>query len=122
MDSRTKRIFIPILILLFVLIMCILIYMKYVDKNLLYLPDGKLESSYISPNGEQKLNLYIIDGGSLSANAIRGEIENSNKKYNIYWCYSDCDFDVKVEWKNNKVVVINNTEINIIKDKIKIKP
>ena len=117
-----KKVLVVLTILFFASIICILIYYNYAKKNLMLLPKGELQSTYTSPNGEKKLNIYLVDGGSLSANAIRGEIETRNKKYNIYYCYKGCDFDVKVEWKNNNIVVINKKEIDINKNKVVIKP
>lgn len=117
-----KKVFISLMITLLMCIIFSLVYYSYAKRNLMLLPNGKLQSTYTSPNGEKKLNIYIIDGGSISASAIRGEIEIKNKKYNIYYCYRDCDFDIKAQWKNNNVVFINNKEIDINKDKIEIRP
>ncbi len=117
-----KKVLIVLTILFLLAMTCLLFYYNYAKKNLMLLPEGELQSTYTSPNGEKKLNIYLVDGGSLSASAIRGEIEIKNKKYNIYYCYRDCDFDIKAQWKNNNVVFINNKEIDINKDKIEIRP
>jgi len=115
-----KKVLIVLTILFLLAMICLLFYYNYAKKNLMLLPEGELQSTYTSPNGEKKLNIYLVDGGSLSANAIRGEIETKNKKYNMYYCYRNCDFDVKVEWKNNNILVINEKEIDINKDRIRI--
>ena len=115
-----KKILMTVSILLLIVVFCIFIYYNYAKKNLMLLPEGELQSTYTSPNGSKKLNIYLVNGGSLSANAIRGEIETSNKKYNIYYCYRNCDFEVNVVWKDNNTVIINNETINIKKDKVRI--
>lgn len=117
-----KKVLIVLTILFLLAMICLLFYYNYAKKNLMLLPEGELQSTFISPNAKKKLNIYLVDGGSLSANAIRGEIETKNKKYNIYYCYKDCDFDIKVEWKDNNTVVINKKEIDINKNKVVIKP
>ena len=114
-----KKVLIVLTILFLLAMICLLFYYNYAKKNLMLLPKGELQSTFISPNGKKKLNIYLVDGGSLSANAIRGEIETKNKKYNIYYCYKDCDFDIKVEWKDNQNIMIGNRIINIKEDKIK---
>lgn len=118
--KKSWKLLLVILLAFFIIIT--IIYCIYADKNLKFLPKGELQSTYTSPNGKKLLNIYLVDGGLISANAIRGEIEIKSKKYNIYYCYRDCDFDVKAQWKNDKVVIINNIEIDINKDKIEIRP
>lgn len=113
MTLKTKIILLSILTLV---ITFFAIY-SYADKMPLFLPEGKKIISKKSPNNQYMLNIYLIDGGSLSANALRGEIVKDNKKYNIYWCYRDCEFNVKVKWLNNTNIEINDLELDINKDK-----
>lgn len=114
MIQKTKII---LLFVLFLLISIFIIVDIYVDKNLLFLPEGEKILSKKSPNNKYTLNIYLIDGGSMSTNALRGEIVKENKKYNIYWCYDDCEFDVKAEWLDDVNVEINDLRLNINKDK-----
>lgn len=100
-------------------IICILVTIGYKQKNLIGIPEGKLKYSKLSPNEKNKLNYYFIDGGSISANAMRIEIETPKEKYNIYYCYSECDFESVVEWKDNQNIMIGNRIINIKGNKIK---
>lgn len=115
-----KKVLIVLTILFLLAMICLLFYYNYAKKSLMLLPKGELQSTYTSPNGEKKLNIYLVDGGSLSANAIRGEIEIKNKRYNIYYCYRECNFEVNVVWKNNNTVIINNKTININTDKVRV--
>ena len=106
-------IFMTIMIALF----CLYSIYKYRDSQLLNLPNGEKVYSIDSPNNKHSLNMYIIDGGSISSDAIRGEIVNNQngKKYNIYWGYKE-----KIEevlWINNDYVKINGIKLNIHKDK-----
>lgn len=106
-----------ILLSIFTLFIMFFVVYSYADKMLLFLPEGKKIISKKSPNNQYMLNIYLIDGGSLSANALRGEIVKGNKKYNVYWCYSDCEFNVKVKWLDNTNIEINDLKLNINKDK-----
>lgn len=69
-----------IIIILLILVSVVLIGIKEV--NLIGLPQGELKYSIPSPNNEIKCNYYFIDGGSISADAMRIEIETANEKYN----------------------------------------
>lgn len=70
------KIILPIIILLIVgSIVYIKITIDYRQKNLIGLPKGELKYSKISPDKKSKLNYYFIDGGSISADAMRIEIE-----------------------------------------------
>lgn len=83
------------------------------------LPKGKQIRSLKSPNGDNIMNIYIIDGGSISADAIRVEIK-FNKDFstkNIYYSYPENNPDVEAKWINNENVLINGIKLNIYKDK-----
>ena len=64
-----KKVLIVLTILFLLAMICLLFYYNYAKKNLMLLPEGELQSTFISPNGKKKLNIYLVDGGSLSANA-----------------------------------------------------
>lgn len=113
MTQKTKI----ILLLILILLITLFTFYSYADKMLLFLPKGTKMISKKSPDNQYILNIYLIDGGSLSANALRGEIVKDNKKYNIYWCYKDCEFNVKAKWLNNSNVEINGKKLDINKDK-----
>ena len=50
---------------------------------------------------------------------MRIEIETKKDKYNIYYCYKECEFDTKIDWKDNKNVIIGSRLININGKRIK---
>ena len=54
-----------------------------------HIPEGKLITSSVSPNGTYKVNAYRWDGGATTDTAIRGEVESleTGQKRNIYWQY-----------------------------------
>ena len=108
-----------IIIILLILVIVVLIGIKYREVNLIGLPQGELKYSISSPNNEIKCNYYFIDGGLISADAMRIEIETSNEKYNLYYCYKECDFDATITWKDNENILLGNRIININEKKIK---
>lgn len=78
-------------------------------------PKGELIRSMPSPNGKYAISTYLKNGGSLSIDAVRGELvdESKNTRKTIYWNYPD--EDPYVEWTNNSIVVIGNQTIDISK-------
>lgn len=104
-----------IIILLSIFIIWMIIYI--LSNSMLFLPKGILIESRNSPNGVYIMNAYKIDGGPISADAIRVEIINKkkNKKKNIYWCYPKSE--VSIKWLNDETVEINEIKLNIKKEK-----
>lgn len=110
---------IVLLILFAVFLICLYVFYRYEDKNLLFLPEGEFVRTINSPNNKNKLNIYFIDGGSLSDDAMRIEFENNEDKYNIYYCYEICDIEkMNIEWKDNDNIIIDDIILNVYKDKI----
>ena len=114
------KIILPIIILLIIgSIICLKLTIDYRQRNLIDIPEGELKYSKLSPNKKSKLNYYFINGGSISADAMRIEIETQKEKYNVYYCYSECDFESIVEWKDNQNIILGSRIINIKEDKIR---
>ena len=64
------------------------------------------------------MNVFFIDGGPISADAIRVEIQNENgETRNIYYSYPTSSVDAI--WIDNDNVKINNIRLNIHKDSYK---
>ena len=117
MTRKTKIII--ILILVFLILLIFLLVHLYAKKNLIGLPTGQLSYSEESPDKTKKMNVYYIDGGSISADALRIEIASNSKKYNVYYCYKNCNFDKNAKWIDDNTIVVNNRKININKQRIK---
>ena len=67
------------------------------------LPTGTLQDSYVSPNGEKVMNIYLIEN-NLGV-AIRGEIVTEEGRHNIFW-QTGID-EVEASWANDEYVLIN---------------
>ncbi|MGG0240904.1 DUF5412 domain-containing protein [Bacillus rhizoplanae] len=78
-------------------------------------PTGKLIRTIESPNGDYQIKTYFHDGGSLSANAVRGELIHlqTNSTKTIYWNYPD--EDPLVEWVDETTVKIGDQTLHIPK-------
>ena len=102
--------------IILVLVIVIISFMYYFSTSINYLPKGNYLYSVESPNKEFKLNAYIVNGGSLSGDAIRVELENSinNNTKNIYWKYPISNVDIN--WLDNSNVIINDIKLNIHTD------
>ena len=80
------------------------------------LPDGELQKEIESPNGELSIKIYL-HSPSLSADAIRGELNFERKKRkpkNIYWSYMESD--AEVVWINEYTVNINGKTLDVFND------
>lgn len=69
-----------LLLILIVLIISIFAIIKSFSNNLLFLPKREIIETFTSQDNKHTMNDYIIDGGSLSANAIRVEVVNNKTK------------------------------------------
>lgn len=72
------------------------------------LPTGTLRTASVSPSGEKTMNIYVVEN-NLGV-AVRGEIEQNNKKHNIFW-QTGID-EVEAVWLNEDTVVINEIPLN----------
>ena len=63
-----------IIIILLIIIIGVFVGIMYREINLIGLPQGELKYTVLSPNNEIKCNYYFIDGGSISADAIKNVI------------------------------------------------
>ena len=72
------------------------------------LPTGTLRTASVSPSGEKTMNIYVVEN-NLGV-AVRGEIEQNNTKYNIFW-QTGID-EVEAVWLNEDTVVINEIPLN----------
>ena len=69
-----------------------------------HIPEGKLITSSVSPNGTYKVNAYRWDGGATTDTAIRGEVESleTGQKRN--------------KWVSDEIVVFNGVTLNVKND------
>ena len=77
------------------------------------LPQGEFMQSSISPEGNSRVDFYIIKN-SMGV-AIRGERVRGDEHDNIYW-QTNID-SVNVEWLDEKGIIINSIPLNIETDK-----
>lgn len=110
--KKTKR-KVGIVLLSMLIIGACFVYWKFF--SLQGVPTGNLIRTIESPNGDYKLKTYVQDGGSLSANAVRGELIHikTNSTKTIYWNYPDND--PLVEWIDKTTVKIGNQTLHIPK-------
>ncbi|WP_242217775.1 DUF5412 domain-containing protein [Bacillus cereus group sp. BfR-BA-01380] len=110
--KKTKR-KVGIVLLSMLIIGVGFVYWKFF--SLQGVPTGELIRTIESPNGEYKIKTYFHDGGSLSADAVRGELVHlkTNSTKTIYWNYPDKD--PFVEWLNETTVKIGDQTLHIPK-------
>ncbi|WP_020060255.1 DUF5412 domain-containing protein [Bacillus sp. 123MFChir2] len=110
--KKTKR-KVGIVLLSMLIIGACFIYWQFF--SLQGVPTGKLIRTIESPNGDYKLKTYFQDGGSLSLDAVRGELVHlkTNSSKTIYWNYPDAD--PLVEWIDETTVKMGNQTLHISK-------
>lgn len=110
--KKTKR-KVAVVLLSMLIIGAGFVYWKFF--SLQGVPTGKLIRTIESPNGDYQIKTYFHDGGSLSANAVRGELIHlkTNSTKTIYWNYPD--EDPLVEWVDETTVKIGDQTLHIPK-------
>ena len=91
------------------------IYWAFFDMN--RLPTGEYLTEETSPDGTYTLKAYV-SVTSLSSDAVRGELvfnKRNGKTKNIYWNYREST--AKIEWLDNKTVVINGHTLEVPNEK-----
>lgn len=79
------------------------------------LPTGKYIESFVSPKQQFILKVYLIEGDSLSGNAIRVELCDNNQYIrNIYYNYPKNS--VNIRWINDEEILIDEMKLNIYND------
>lgn len=99
---------------LLVLAVCIVVLFCWIFSRI---PEGGvLLSSSASLDGEYTVNVYLHEN-SLSADAVRCEVVNSNheRARNIYWNYPEST--AKIQWMDDDTVSINGIVLDVRTDK-----
>lgn len=76
-------------------------------------PDGEFQYSEYSPKKSTILKVYTLDT-TAGKKSVRVSETNANGTRNIFW-QSDAQ-DVKIVWKNDYVVIINDIDLNLRKE------
>ena len=77
------------------------------------LPEGSLLTSFASPSGNARVDVYVVNCSLGSA--VRGDYVHGDSHRNIYW-QTGAD-TAKVEWLSEKSILIDNIPLNVKTDK-----
>ncbi|MED4652123.1 DUF5412 domain-containing protein [Bacillus pseudomycoides] len=110
--KKTKR---KVALVLFIALVMIIGFGYWKFFSLQGVPKGELIRTVKSPDGKHAIKTYFHNAGSLSADAVRGELVNlsSNSAKNIYWNYPDTD--PHIEWIDKDRVRIGDQALDISK-------
>ncbi|MDR4325118.1 DUF5412 domain-containing protein [Bacillus pseudomycoides] len=110
--KKTKR---KIALVLFIALVMIIGFGYWKFFSLQGVPKGELIRTVKSPDGKHAIKTYFHNAGSLSADAVRGELVNlsSNSAKNVYWNYPDTD--PHIEWIDKDRVRIGDQALDISK-------
>ena len=99
------------------IIIILLLVINHFFFSMSKLPEGEFLTEAKSPNGEYTVKTYVSSGGTLVADAVRGEVifhEKKDKKKNIYWGYRESISEIV--WIDKHTVTINEVVLDIRKD------
>ncbi|PEB38866.1 DUF5412 domain-containing protein [Bacillus pseudomycoides] len=110
--KKTKR---KVALVLFIALVMIIGFGYWKFFSLQGVPKGELIRTVKSPDGKHAIKTYFHNAGSLSADAVRGELVNlsSNSAKNVYWNYPDTD--PHIEWIDKDRVRIGDQALDISK-------
>jgi len=110
--KKTKR---KVALVLFIALVMIIGFGYWKFFSLQGVPKGELIRTVKSPDGKHAIKTYFHNAGSLSADAVRGELVNlsSNSTKNVYWNYPDTD--PHIEWIDKDRVRIGDQALDISK-------
>lgn len=113
-EIKKKKRRVGILLLSLLVIIISFGYWKFF--SLQGVPKGELIRTVKSPDGKHAIKTYFHNAGSLSADAVRGELvsPSSNSTKNIYWNYPDTD--PYIEWIDKDRVRIGDQTLDISKE------
>ncbi|MBG9718803.1 DUF5412 domain-containing protein [Bacillus mycoides] len=108
--KKTKR---KVLITILSMLVIIIGFVYWNFFSLQGVPKGELIRTVKSPDGKYLIKTYFHNAGSLSADAVRGELVNldTDSEKNIYWNYPDTD--PYIEWVNKNSVRIGDQTLDI---------
>ncbi|MCM1364841.1 MAG: DUF5412 domain-containing protein [Faecalibacterium sp.] len=79
------------------------------------LPDGELIGEYTYTETDNKINVYLCNGGATTDYAIKADfVDKNNKIKTIYWAYHERN--AEVQWIDNETVSINGKIMNVYHD------
>ncbi len=95
--------------LIVVVVNCVYIIKTNYFINIDNVPDGVYQYNNFSPKKTTELKVYYVD--LTVGESIRVTATNNNETKNIYW--QTGIEDVKIKWKNESEVVINNISLDL---------
>lgn len=111
--KKTKR---KVALVLFAALVIIIGFGYWKFFSLQGVPKGERIRTVQSPDGKHVIKTYFHDAGSLSADAVRGELVNlsSDSTKNIYWNYPDTD--PYIQWMDKDRVRIGDQTLDISRE------
>ncbi|PFD96847.1 hypothetical protein COE15_10820 [Bacillus cereus] len=111
--KKTKR---KVALVLFAALVIIIGFGYWKFFSLQGVPKGEWIRTVQSPDGKHAIKTYFHNAGSLSADAVRGELVNlsSDSTKNIYWNYPDTD--PYIQWMDKDRVRIGDQTLDISRE------
>jgi len=114
--KKYMKIILPIAIMLLLLTTLLIYGIHWAFFDIQRIEGQEVIEEVISPNDTYTITAYLNNGGATTDYAVLCSVtENqTGKERNIYWQYH-CS-EAKIEWKDEKTVIINGVEWDVLKD------
>jgi len=114
--KKYMKIILPIAIMLLLLTTLLIYGIHWAFFDIQRIEGQEVIEEVISPNDTYTITAYLNNGGATTDYAVLCSVtENqTGKERNIYWQYH-CS-EAKIEWKDEKTVIINGVELDVLKD------
>lgn len=114
--KKYMKIIIPIVIVFSLIIAFVIYGIHWAFFDIQRIEGQEVIEEVISPNDNYTITAYLNNGGATSDYAVLCSVTDNQtgKERNIYWQYH-CS-EAEIEWKDEKSVIINGVELDVLKD------
>lgn len=114
--KKYMKIIIPIVIVFSLIIAFVIYGIHWAFFDIQRIEGQEVIEEVLSPNDNYTITAYLNNGGATSDYAVLCSVTDNQtgKERNIYWQYH-CS-EAEIEWKDEKTVIINGVELDVLKD------
>lgn len=114
--KKYMKIILPIAIMVLLLTALLIYGIHWALFDIQRIEGQEVIEEVTSPNDNYTITAYLNNRGATSDYAVLCSVTDNQtgKERNIYWQYQ-CS-EAKIEWKDEKTVIINGVELDVLKD------
>lgn len=114
--KKYMKIILPIAIMVLLLTALLIYGIHWALFDIQRIEGQEVIEEVTSPNDNYTITAYLNNGGATSDYAVLCSVTDNQtgKERNIYWQYHSSE--AEIEWKDEKTVIINGVELDVLKD------